>query len=186
MTLSETSKTSESGILQAALCLSLAGGALFNSLSARASSGTDGVLVQLRAEDLQIVQAGEVIYQQQCASCHGAQLEGQPDWRSRTADGLLPAPPHDASGHTWHHADDLLFEITKYGASVVIGDPDYRSVMPAYKDILSDEQIVAVLSFIKNTWPEEQRQWQDEMNDSQMEDLLPKRKGSSFLDKFGQ
>ncbi|MGQ7842862.1 c-type cytochrome [Granulosicoccus sp. 3-233] len=153
---------------------------------ARASTGTDGILVQLRADDLQVVQAGEVVYQQHCAACHGAQLEGQPDWRSRSSEGLLPAPPHDASGHTWHHADDLLFEITKYGASVVINDPDYRSAMPVYKDILSDEQIIAVLSFIKNSWPDEERQWQEETNANQTEALLPKRKGSSFLERFSQ
>ena len=172
--------------LTAISCLSLAGCALLASAVAWASTGTDDVLVQLRADDLQVVQAGEVVYQQNCASCHGEQLEGQPDWRSRTPEGLLPAPPHDATGHTWHHADDLLFEITKYGASVVINDPDYRSSMPAYKDILSDEQIIAALSFIKNSWPDDERQWQEEINGNQTEALLPKRKSSSFLEKFSQ
>ena len=129
-----------------------------------ASEGTDGVRTELKADDLVVVQAGEKIYQAQCAACHGINLEGQPDWRTRDANGFLPAPPHDATGHTWHHADDLLFEITKYGASVVINDDSYKTMMPVYKDILSDEEIVAVLSFIKNTWPAEQRSWQDKVN----------------------
>lgn len=149
-----------------------------------AGEGTDGVLTRLQADDLSIVAAGEEIYLSQCADCHGAALEGQPNWRSRDANGLLPAPPHDASGHTWHHADDLLFEITKYGASVVIGDPDYRSIMPVYEDILSDDDIIAVLSYIKNSWPAEQRQWQEEVNGNQVGVFKPGRKSSSTLDKL--
>lgn len=136
-----------------------------------ASTGTDGILASLDADNLVVVQAGEKIYQSQCASCHGTALEGQPDWRTRDANGFLPAPPHDASGHTWHHADDLLFEITKYGPGVVIGDENYQSMMPAFKDVLTDDEIIAVLSFIKNSWPEEQRGWQDEVNGIQNDGL---------------
>lgn len=149
-----------------------------------ASTGTDGVQTILHAEDLAVVANGEKIYQAHCAACHGFQLEGQPNWRQRNAQGRLPAPPHDASGHTWHHADDLLFEITKYGPSVVIGDSDYRSDMPAYADILSDEDIVAVLSFIKNTWPVKERQWQEEVNGTQIDRQLPENKGSNLLDRL--
>jgi len=158
--------------------------ALTLSAFAWASTGTDDVLIQLQADDLKVVQAGEVIYQAECAACHGEQLEGQPDWRKRTVDGSLPAPPHDATGHTWHHADDLLFEITKYGAAVIIGDLDYRSLMPVYEGILSDDDIVAVLSFIKSTWPDEERQWQEEINGSQTESFLPKKESSNALEKL--
>lgn len=56
------------------------------------------------------IDAGRNFYSQHCAACHGASLEGQPDWQSLNEDGVLPAPPHDATGHTWHHDDDLLFE----------------------------------------------------------------------------
>ena len=157
---------------------------LWISIVAWASAGTDGKLTQLKADDLKVVQAGETVYQAHCASCHGALLEGQSNWRVRSSDGLLPAPPHDASGHTWHHADDLLFELTKYGPAEVIGDPDYRSNMPGFKHILNDEDIIAALSFIKNTWPEEQRQWQDEVNGTQTEGLLPRSKSPSLLDKL--
>lgn len=150
-----------------------------------ASEGTDGVRTVLKADDLVVVQAGEKIYQAQCASCHGRYLEGQPDWRTRDANGFLPAPPHDATGHTWHHADDLLFEITKYGPSVVINDDSYKTVMPAYQNILSDEDIVAVLSFIKNTWPEEQRSWQEEVNGTSQDRFKANsEKKPSLLDKL--
>ena len=150
-----------------------------------ASEGTDGVRTVLKADDLVVVQAGEKIYQAQCASCHGRYLEGQPDWRTRDANGFLPAPPHDATGHTWHHADDLLFEITKYGPSVVINDDSYKTIMPAYQNILSDEDIVAVLSFIKNTWPEEQRSWQEEVNGTEQSGIkASSEKKPSLLDKL--
>lgn len=44
------------------------------------------------AEGLDIAE-GEALYAEACAACHGAQLEGQPDWRTRGPDGRLPAPP---------------------------------------------------------------------------------------------
>lgn len=152
--------------------------------SVMASNGTDGILTALEPDNLPVVARGEQIYKTNCASCHGDQLEGQPNWRQRDEDGYLPAPPHDASGHTWHHADDLLFEITKYGPGVVISNTEYQSRMPAYANILSDEDIVAVLSFIKNTWPEQERQWQEEVNSSRIDSQLPQTKGSSRLEKL--
>ena len=118
----------------------------------------------LRPDDAALVARGGAIYAQQCAACHGAQGEGQPDWRERGPTGLLPAPPHDASGHTWHHPDEQLFALTKQGVAQVINQPDYRSAMPAYAGTLSDEQIVAVLSWIKAQWPDEVRRRHDDIN----------------------
>jgi len=157
---------------------------LLVSSTVLASEGTDGVQSVLMADDLKVVQAGEIIYQQQCAACHGDLLQGQPNWRTRDEQGYLPAPPHDESGHTWHHADDLLFEITKYGAGVVIGDDSYKSRMPVYARILSDDEIIAALSFIKNTWPEEQRSWQDEVNGTQTTGITAIQKKPSLLDRL--
>ena len=128
------------------------------------AEGTDGVKTTLRDDDARYVRVGEKVYAAHCASCHGAELEGQANWRKRDAEGYLPAPPHDETGHTWHHADDLLFEITKDGPGAVIGEPDYQTRMPAYAGVLSDDQIIAVLSYIKFSWPEEQRGWQEEIN----------------------
>lgn len=150
-----------------------------------ASKGTDGVHTALQADDLVVVHAGEIVYRKHCAACHGAYLEGQADWRKRDASGILRAPPHDATGHTWHHADDLLFEIVKYGMAAVIGDSEYRSAMPIYENILSDDEIVAVLSFIKNSWPEEERSWQEEVNGSTGEGFIPqKQQTPSALEKL--
>ena len=92
----------------------------------------DGTSV-LRPNAARLLSKGAVIYAKHCAACHGANQEGQPDWRTRGADGLLPAPPHDASGHTWHHCDETLFRITKFGVASIAGDPDYKTAMPVYE-----------------------------------------------------
>lgn len=96
---------------------------------------------------------GQVLYAQNCASCHGADLEGQPNWRRRLDTGRMPAPPHDESGHTWHHSDQDLFKLTKLGVGAVI--PGHESDMPAFEGILSDGQIMAVLAYIKSRWSEQ-------------------------------
>ena len=106
------------------------------------------------ASDAELVARGAVVYQQSCMACHGANLEGQPNWQRPNADGTLPAPPHDASGHTWHHSDEILFEITKWGSASVAGS-NFKSAMPVYADILEDSDIWAVLAFIKSRWPPE-------------------------------
>lgn len=116
----------------------------------------DGRIVQ-RDTDHEIVALGAAVYAEYCASCHGASFEGQPNWRSPGPDGRLPVPPHDATVHTWHHDGDTLFRMTKYGTGALIGDPDYASNMPNSDAVLSDAAIVAVLSYITSTWPEEIR-----------------------------
>ena len=114
-------------------------------------------------EDPAALAAGEALYAGHCAVCHGADLEGAPDWQVRDAAGYLPAPPHDATGHTWHHPDTQLFMITKYGTEALVGG-DYRSKMIGFGDMLSDAEILAVLAFIKSTWPERIIRRHDEIN----------------------
>ncbi len=106
------------------------------------------------AEDVgpPMIQFGQKIYATNCAACHGAKLQGQPDWKHRLANGRMPAPPHDVTGHTWHHSDRDLFNLTALGVAAVIGD-GYESDMPAFGGKLSDDDIKAVLDYIKSTWP---------------------------------
>lgn len=119
----------------------------------------------LRPGDPRVVAKGKIFYDKHCASCHGDNLEGEVDnWQSPRADGLMPAPPHDETGHTWHHRDELLFRITKLGLAQAANLKDHQSAMPAYEGILTDEEIIAVLSYIKSEWPEHIRTRHDEMN----------------------
>jgi mono/diheme cytochrome c family protein len=120
----------------------------------------------LKPDDVQVTALGRQVYATHCAACHGAKLEGQPDWRQRDAQGRLPAPPHDASGHTWHHPDDTLVRITKFGVAKAANLASYESSMPAYEGVLSDAEIVAALSWIKSQWPASIRVKHDEMNRS--------------------
>ena len=110
------------------------------------------------------VARGKTVYAQHCAACHGTRLEGQPNWQERLPTGRMPAPPHDASGHTWHHPDHVLFGITKLG--LVPGKyapPKYESDMPAFSKQLTDDEIWAVLAYIKSTWSDEIRRAQSEI-----------------------
>ena len=99
---------------------------------------------------------GEAIYTEACASCHGANLEGQPDWRSPGPDGRLPAPPHDETGHTWHHPDRLLLDLTMRGTAAVVGG-GYESNMPGFSDAYAEDELRDVLDWMKTQWPERER-----------------------------
>jgi len=120
--------------------------------------------IRLRPDNAELVDSGRQVYADYCAACHGANLEGEPNWRIRKPDGLLPAPPHDETGHTWHHSDKQLFQMTKIGAAALIQDPTYQTAMPIYDGVLSDREIIAVLSYIKSTWPAHVKQHHDRLN----------------------
>jgi len=110
---------------------------------------------RIDSQDAKNVAAGEAIYVRHCAACHGASLEGQPNWRRRLPSGRLPAPPHDASGHSWHHPDKLLFGIVKNGLVPPYAPAGYASDMPAFAGVLRDDQIRAVLANIQSRWPKQ-------------------------------
>lgn len=103
-------------------------------------------------DDGKQVEFGQVVYKANCAACHGSNLEGQPNWRARNPEGRLPAPPHDDTGHTSHHPDIDLFQITKNGVKPPLAPEGYKSDMPSFEGILSDKEIWAVLSYIKSKW----------------------------------
>ena len=110
------------------------------------------------------VSLGKTLYAQQCAACHGKNLEGQTrNWRQPLPDGSFPAPPHDASGHTWHHPGAVLFDVTKFSRTRS-GEKSSKSNMPAFGPTLSDDEIWAVLSYIKSQWPEAIQQHHDALN----------------------
>jgi mono/diheme cytochrome c family protein len=105
--------------------------------------------------DPQLVSRGEVIYQQFCASCHGVNLEGHPNWRTPLPEGGFPAPPHDPTGHTWHHPDELLLEVIANGS-----DPSLGGTMQGFGEVIDEADQIAVLEFIKSKWGQEEREFQ--------------------------
>ena len=125
--------------------------------------GGDGLPLRSDPDNQTQVAMGKPLYAENCASCHGAKLEGQRNWRKPLAAGGLPAPPHDESGHTWHHPDAMLFRYTKLGGQQLV-PPSFKSNMPGFEDALSDGQIWAVLSYIKSEWPLKIRRRQTRMS----------------------
>ncbi len=114
----------------------------------------------------ELVAQGQELYLQNCASCHGAQGEGQPNWKEKQADGTYPAPPHNADGHTWHHGDGTLFKYIK-GGGAGMDIPNFKSNMPAFENTLTDEEIIAIMTYLKSLWPEKERriQYEATLND---------------------
>ena len=129
-----------------------------------------GILVQGRSG--RQIAAGRVLYEKNCASCHGKNLEGQPNWQTLPPSGKLPAPPHDQTGHSWHHSDSMLAGITKRGMVPYV-TPDYQSDMPAFEGKLSDEEIRNVWDYIKSTWPERERNYQARITQQSQQLVTP-------------
>lgn len=113
--------------------------------------------------DPDLLARGAGVYAAHCGSCHGARLEGQPNWKSRLPDGKRPAPPHDDSGHTWDHTDKWLFHVVESGMIPPFVRPGRESGMPAFGDKLSDAEIRAVIAYIKSQWSDETRRRRDEL-----------------------
>ncbi|MGH2377973.1 MAG: c-type cytochrome [Candidatus Limnocylindria bacterium] len=97
---------------------------------------------------------GEAIYAASCQGCHGGPTGGT----------MADYPPrHNASGHTWHHPDCQLERIVREGSDEMTRSmranmaPAGASPMPAFGDRLSDDEIDAVLSYIKLLWTPQQR-----------------------------
>lgn len=145
-------------IATSAVCIAVLGAGVWFWMSGAEAD------IRLRPDDPSAVARGQEIYAAKCASCHGPGLEGQANWRERLPNGRLAAPPHDKSGHTWHHPDAQLFDLTKRGPAAIVGS-GYQSDMPAYAGILIDDDIIAVLSYIKSTWPPEIRARHEGINE---------------------
>ena len=114
--------------------------------------------------DPALQRVGRAIYQTHCSSCHGERGEGAADWKRPGPDGIYPAPPHDSTGHTWHHADGLLYRIVSSGTARAVNDTASRSRygMPPFDSTLSPREIQVVISYLKAGWTPAQRRHQIE------------------------
>ena len=150
--------------MKMAIAASLLGGvALATAFVVLPGWSADEARPTLPYTDAARIAEGAALYADYCASCHGADLEGEPNWQDRDADGYLPAPPHDETGHTWHHDNALLMRIVREGTEAIIGGT-YRSNMIGFGDTLSDDEIASVLGYIKSTWPSEIQRIHNEIN----------------------
>jgi mono/diheme cytochrome c family protein len=102
-----------------------------------------------------VLQQGEADYNQWCGHCHGYNGEGQIAASiPRTLElGMRIVPPHDSTGHTWRHPDQLLILSIQRG----VQNPLNQFQMPAFEGTLSEERIVGMLEYIKLWWTDEQR-----------------------------
>lgn len=140
------------------LCIGI-GAALFGLFAVGGCSGPRSAAVQNEANNgnSELLASGQAVYEANCAECHGPNGEGQPNWRRPGPDGILPAPPHDSSGHTWHHPDSQLLTIIAQGGFTP------NSTMPAYEDLLSEEEMEAVLAYIKTFWGSQEQKYQEQV-----------------------
>lgn len=111
--------------------------------------------------DVSLIAEGKPLYEVHCASCHGIDGAGAENWMIANADGSYPPPPHDATGHTWHHSDRSLVDLVANGSDFE------QSRMPAFGDRLGIEEIEAVLEYLKTWWGPEERavQWEISQQD---------------------
>jgi mono/diheme cytochrome c family protein len=107
------------------------------------------------------VARGQALYQANCAACHGQKAEGRLFWDIRNPDGSYPPPPHDSTGHTWHHGDGLIYRYIRDGGQSIpsLGVP---TNMPAFGDRLSPQDIRAIITYFKSLWKPEHRSFQAE------------------------
>ncbi|PPI83515.1 cytochrome C [Marinobacter maroccanus] len=105
------------------------------------------------------VTEGRQIYEQYCAACHGGQGEATADWSKPDEKGEMPPPSHDESGHTWRHSDAMLFRMIAEGWRHPFNKTN-RLTMPAFKDILTDQEIQSVIEYLKTLWTDDQRRYQ--------------------------
>lgn len=86
---------------------------------------------------------GAHTYATRCASCHGLDGKGQPEWMPPLAGATSALAKENASA----------INITLNGSQRIVsaGVPDaYR--MPAFREQLSDEEIAQVLTYVRGTW----------------------------------
>ena len=107
--------------------------------------------------DANALAQGRVLYEQNCAACHGTNGEGQPNWKRPDTNGAYPAPPHDSTGHTWHHADGLLIQIIADGGTMP------NSQMFGFSETLTEEEMRFILDYIKTFWGEQEREFQEQV-----------------------
>ena len=116
----------------------------------------------MELNSIEAIKNGKILYNQYCVSCHQANLAGATNWQGLDEDGHRKAPPLNGTGHTWHHTDELLHRMIKYGFAKLI--KNYEGKMMGFGDEISDEGIDNILSYIKSYWKDDIYEYHLEMS----------------------
>ena len=103
-------------------------------------AGSSGTATDLAPPE--VLAQGETIYRENCVACHGDNGEGN------------IGPALNGSAHAWHHPDAQLLSFIRDGIP--------GTQMTAQGDKLSEEEINAVISYLKSWWAPQQRRMQQQ------------------------
>ena len=93
------------------------------------------------------VDAGAIIFENNCAECHGKEAQGlAADWRKTLPDGSYPPPPLNGSAHAWHHPLRALKRTVDFGGI------KFGGKMQGFKGKLSDDEQVNAIAFFQSKW----------------------------------
>jgi len=91
---------------------------------------------------------GALVYQENCAQCHGPEAQGHPDWRHAKQQGYAAAPPLDGTGPVAKMKKSEIIAVIKNGVKYN-GQP----VMPSWQGRVNDQDIDDVITWFQALWP---------------------------------
>ncbi|WP_018290940.1 cytochrome c [Verrucomicrobium sp. 3C] len=89
------------------------------------------------------IEVGQDVYQANCAACHQPSGQGM--------SGQFPP----VAGSDWVNGDPRMLAAIVLGGlqgPVQVAGAEYNGMMPAWKTVLSDAKIAAVLTFLRQSW----------------------------------
>ncbi|UZW76282.1 c-type cytochrome [Alkalimarinus sediminis] len=97
----------------------------------------------------QQVLLGKQVYDANCIDCHNPKARGTFKWKQPLEDGTYPPPPLNGSAHAWHHPISALMKTINDGGIEIGGK------MPPFREVLKDDEKVAVIAYFQSFWNDE-------------------------------
>ena len=95
------------------------------------------------------VELGRKVYAEYCIGCHRENAQGTASWRELAPDGSYPPTPLNGTAHAWHHPLGVLKRTIDEGGIPLGGK------MPGFRDKLTEEEKLAVISYFQSFWTDE-------------------------------
>jgi mono/diheme cytochrome c family protein len=123
-----------------------------------AIEGFDNPLRKDQAAFAKHVEAGGAIYVRNCMYCHGDNLDG----KGHFAAGFNPPPANFVDPGTIAMLQEayLFWRIAKGGPGLPKESTPWNSVMPAWEDRLTEEQIWQVIMYLYDATGQQPRRWE--------------------------